>query len=1068
MKRPIQIVVMSLLMIVLGIKNGYGQHVVRGSVTDKETGETIVSATIAEMDENDRIVKGTITDIDGNYVLDVSDTGHRLQFSFIGYETQIEEIGNRTLINIELEPSTIGIEEVVIRGTGQTDVLTGQSVRDRTTATARVDMEDMQNVSNLSVDEALQGQVSGLDIMSGGAPGGGSSIVIRGLGSLANSRPLIVVNGIPQDINISSDFDFAGSDQQDIGQLLNIAPQDIKSIEVLKDAASTAVWGSRGADGVLLIETRRGTKGKTKFNYNYRATLTQQPPPIPMLNGDEYITLQLEQLQNANGLFTVPDELAYNPEYVDFYNYSANTDWIGEITRPGFNHDHYFKFSGGGDKTLFFASLNAVRQDGTTLNEAFKRLSTRINLDYNLSRNVRFSVNFDYTNSYRNGNYYNIRRMAYIKAPNMSIREHDENGNLTGEYFNPINSYQGSGTQYFNPVAIANLSKNDVLNNTFQNSFIINYRITDWLRFVETLSFQYSNVKNMGFLPYTAIGADWLDNRKNESRERNTNNSRIASRNQLIFTPVSTAVHTLSGSLMAEVSRRVSENSDVRTGNGPSVSLTDPSVGAPIKSISSNFADSRSFGVLGSLNYKYMDKYLVSVIARADASSSFGENNRWGIFPSFSVGWRFSNESWFSSWDFISNGMLRAGYGQAGREPSNPYDRFGLFVNANPNLYIENPAIVPSKIDLTNLKWQMLEAYNLGLELSFLNERLYLSADLYDKITNDILWRNYSIPSSSGFPRLAWFNGGKIRNYGWEASMRYNIVRRKDLSLIVNFNIARNINSFLEFPDNFNNLVGTSIGNGVYPRMAQVGQPVGSFYGFRYLGVYSTSEEAYSRNKEGENRLDANGDPIPMTYTNGYRFRGGDAIYEDINHDGVIDLADVVYLGDSNPKYSGGFGFNARYKQFSLSSQFLYRVGFDIVNEIALTTEGMLDRNNQSKAVLYRWRNEGDNYPGMIPRAYMNHPANNLGSDRYVEKGDFIRLNNITASYRLNNPSMLPGNLVDELELGINLRKLWTLTNYSGQDPEIPQSMQDPFWFGRDNGQTPSPRVYSVFLNVRF
>ncbi|HUX57337.1 MAG TPA: TonB-dependent receptor plug domain-containing protein [Bacteroidales bacterium] len=474
-------------------------------------------------------------------------------------------------------------------------------MRDRTTASAKVDMSQLRNVIGLSVDNALQGQVTGLDIMSTGAPGSGSSIIIRGIGSLGNSKPLIVIDGITQDIKIGSDFDLASSNQDDIGALLNIAPQDIKSIEVLKDATSTAVWGSKGADGVLLIETNRGSKGKTSFNYQYKLTIQKQPPPIPMLNGDEYITMQLEELHNASGIFVVPDEIAYNTDYIDFYNYSANTDWIKEITRPGINNDHYFKMSGGGEKTTFFTSLNYSKELGTTLNEGFKRLSTRINLDYTLSKNLRFSVNFNYTNSYKDANYVfkgaatsNIRAMAYLKAPNMSVFKHDQYGNRTNEYFNPINSYQGSGIQYFNPVGIANLSENDESSDILQNSFVFNYKMNKWINFTETISFQYSNVKKNLFLPYTAVGADWLDSRINSSQEGNSVNDRLSARSQLILTPIVNPTHSLITTLLYEISQNSGEWTQINGKNGPSLDIIDPAAGQPIASLSSGSSKLRA------------------------------------------------------------------------------------------------------------------------------------------------------------------------------------------------------------------------------------------------------------------------------------------------------------------------------------------------------------------------------------------------------------------------------------------------------------------------------------------
>jgi hypothetical protein len=303
----------------------------------------------------------------------------------------------------------------------------------------------------------------------------------------------------------------------------------------------------------------------------------------------------------------------------------------------------------------------------------------------------------------------------------------------------------------------------------------------------------------------------------------------MSSRTQLFFNFLVTPVHSLQGSIMTEIGQRQWEWSQVISSKGSSVVIIDPGVGAHVNRIQSNYSEIRNFGTLVNLFYKYRDKYLINANLRADASSSFGRNNRWGLFPSISAGWRFSNEKWLSSWDFLDEGMLRAGYGMAGNEPGNPYGRFGTFVNTSPSLYMLNSATIPSQTNLVNLKWQTVESYNLGLDLTLLNNRLYIQGEFYDKLTRDLLHSNYRIPTSSGFSILPYYNGGEIRNFGWEASMRYNVLRRTDLSVTMNFNIARNTNSFLKFPDNFQNVRGTSIGNGVYPTMAQVGQPVGSF-----------------------------------------------------------------------------------------------------------------------------------------------------------------------------------------------------------------------------------------------
>lgn len=1059
-------------------------QIVRGRVIDSENNEAIPGATVVELDPNDRVIKGTITDFNGNYAIKISSEDARLQYSFIGYKNIVESVSGRTTLDISLSSSAIALEDVVVVAQ-VVDPLTGINERDRATSAVRVDMTEIKNISVTSAADALQGQISGLDIVSGGAPGSGSSIVIRGLGSLGDSRPLIVVDGIAQDISQNNDFDFGSADVEDLGALVSIAPQDIKSIEVLKDAASTAVWGSQGADGVLMITTNRGSKGKTKFDYNYKLTLNQSPPPIPMLNGDEYAMLMIEEMHNAYGIFEMPPEIAYDPDFADFHNYSANTDWVDEVTQLGSTHEHFFKLSGGGDKTLYYVSLNSSNEVGTTVNEGFNRLTTRINLDYNLSKKIRFSVNFDYTNSYQDGNWrlqrvvvgnrwyqeLPVRRMAYMKAPNMSIWEHDHNGNLTGEYFTPLESFQGDGSFYFNPVAVADLSDWDVATNKFQNSFVLKWSINNMLSFQETVSYQYESKKLNLFLPYSAIGVDWLSGLVNNTGENNSFSRKISSRSMLVFIPIVNETHELSARLMAQVDQYTSAWDFLGTRNGPSVSITDPAIGSPISWNGSGSSETRALGTMLSVNYKLKDRYIFSGIVRADANSKFGANNRWGIFPSISGAWRFSKEPFLDGLSqYMSEGKLRISYGQSGKQPNNAYDRHGIFNIPWVNEYIESSIVVPTQVQLANLKWQTITSANAGIDLTLFKNRLFVTGELYNKITTDLLWNNYRIPSTSGFDVLKQFNGGKVQNWGWEAFARYYVIRRENLNVGINFNISRNRNTFLEFPENFNNIRGEVVANGVYPRQANIGQPIGSFYGFRYLGVYSTEEDTYARNDEGAIRVDSNGDPIPMTFANGTMFLAGDAKYEDVNKDGVIDINDAQYLGDSNPEFIGGFGANIDYHNFRASFQFMFRTGFDIVNEIAMDTEGMTGRNNQSKAVLHRWRREGqgagDEY--ILPRAYYLHPANNLGSDRFVEPGDFLRLNNVTFGYALRNNELTRRLNVEAVELSVNLRKVLTFTDYSGQDPEISQKMEDPFWFGTDNGLTPTPRIYSLIFNIRF
>ncbi len=1076
MKSGLKIIALTFLVLISIDLCAQDGIVLRGSVQDAETGELIIGVNVIEYDQDKRIITGTITDRNGNYVLNVTNPDAIIMFSFIGYKAQEIALEGQTSLNVLLSAESYELEEITVSAEANTDPLSNVAQRDVASSRVKIDMADSKHIGAVSAEEALAGKVTGLDVMSlSGDPGSGSSIVIRGLGSLGNARPLIVVDGIPQSVVISQDFDLGSADQEDIGDLVSIAPQDIKSIEVLKDAASGAVWGSKGADGVLLIETFRGSRGKTKFDYQGKYTWNKPPPPVPMLNGNEYVMMQLEEWHNAMGIYDVPPEIAFDPDYIDFYNYTENTDWLDAITRDGFINEQFFKLSGGGEKTRYYASLNSHNNKGTTINTSLKRVTTRVNLDYNVSRKIRFSVNFSYSNSNKEDNYQfrvqgqgrtNIREMAYQKAPNMSIWEYDFKGDLTGEYFNPVESYQGSGLQYFNPVAVGNLSQNDVIENRIANSFTLTYKIAPWLNFIQMVSMQYVGQKKNEFLPYNAVGSDWLNELNNFQLEQNNTTNEIITRSQLRFIPRLSENHTLSGMLMFETDQINYEWSELQGINGPSTDVRDPAANTPIKMIRSGTDQTHILGSLVNLNYKFKDKYITQLNFRADASSRFGSNNRWGMFPSASFAWRFSEEPWMTNLTFLTESKLRFSYGQAGKQPRRAYDRHAIFNTTDPSQYILRPIVVPLQVQLANLKWQTLTQANLGIDISLFN-RIDITAEVYSKKTEDLLWKNYKIPKSSGFTTLKQYNGGELLNEGWELDLSAVVIRRRETTLRLNFNISHNVNSFVAFPENFNNEVDLSIGNGQFPRRADLGEPVGSFYGFKYLGVWPSDADVVTTNENGEVLLDVNGDPVPLSYKGTYLFQGGDARYADINHDGQIDLQDVVYLGDSNPDFIGGFGGNFRWKDISVSTQWQYRLGYVVVNEVALNTEGMLNKNNQSKAVLHRWRAQGQDEPGMVPRAYLNHPANNLGSDRYVERGDYLRMVNLTVAYGL------PKNIcqkfrVRSLDVAVTMRRIFTFTYYTGQDPEISPNIEDPFWFGTDKALTPPPKAFTLSIALGF
>ena len=1053
--------------------------ILRGRVIDKNDKTTVIGANVVEYDKDNRVINGTITNVSGDFVLTMKDPSNVVRVSVIGYKPQDIKVEPNKSIMVELVSDDVAIGEVkVVAEARSAGGLTNIADRDKAGASVKIDLMDMQDAGITSAADALQGKISGLDIISAsGDPGSGSQLVIRGLSSMGNNQPLIVIDGVPQFRIERGSIDLSSADSEDISNLINIALQDIKSIEVLKDAASTAIYGSRGSDGVLLIETHKGRMGKVQFDYQYKNNYSIQPPSIPMLTGDEYIMLQLEEWHNSRGVFNIAPEIAYDRDYVDFYNYSANTDWLKEITQNGTSHDHYFSVSGGGEKTRYFTSFGYLNEGGTTINTGYSRFSTRINLDYFLSRNLLFQVKFNYTSSLTEknvelrGNYWkdrNIREMAYIKSPNMSIWEHDAYGNLTGEYFTPIQSYQGDGITYFNPVAVANLGRRDEDFSKLENTFLLQYRVNDWITLRETISFQYAGTKDKRFLPYNAIGADWLNWQINKAEEGNSLQQGIQTETQLAFSsPLKNSKHEVSGAFTWSTDQQSSEWMSLQSNKIPSTDIQDPAIDAAINWIGTGSSENRLISGTSNINYKYDDKYLLTTIIRTDAHSSFGANNRWGLFYGVQVGWRFTNESWFNTIPWLGESMFRYSYGVAGRQPGDVYARFATYESTSTGAYILDPAIAPTKLQLNNLRWETIASWNIGGEFSLFKDRFYLEGDIYKKVSTDLLFEKYDIPLTTGYNQLRYLNGGEMTNNGWELMADFKAFRNENWMVSLNLNVSQNINSFNKLPENFNTERSTSIGNGQYPLRVVEGEPIGSFFGFRYLGVYPGDEDVIAKDAEGNTLYDSEGKVIPMRYTDSYIFKGGDPIYQDINYDGKIDINDVVYIGDSNPSFIGGFGSNVKYKSWDFSMSFHYRLGFDIINGIALQTQAMNNRDNQSKAVLNRWRVQGQQEDGLLPRAYMNHPANNLGSDRYVEKGDYLRLNNIKIGYMLSN-EMCRKLGVRKANVAVSARKLFTWTGYTGQDPEIGQNASNPFWIGVDEARTPPPKIITFSIGVGF
>jgi len=1063
------------------------QVLVKGKVTDKQ-GNPVQRASVSVIDADNRIVNGTSTDIEGNFVIKNVNAKNRLTVTNIGFKTVTLPINSKTDFAIILEESQADLGEVVIvsRPTSSNG-LVSLSEKNVTTAVARINAKDLEEMQSASIDQALQGRLSGVDITaSSGDPGAAMNIRIRGVSSINSTGiPLIVLDGMPLETEIPSDFNFGTADEQGYAQLLNISPADIKDITVLKDAAATAVWGSRASNGVLVITTKRGVIGKPSVNYTFKGSASLVPRAIPLLNGDQYSTLIPEAFMNRTGTplnTTSVREFNYDPNDPYWYNnYSNNTNWVDAISQTGRLLDHTLSLTGGGEKAKYFASVGYFDQKGITIGTALKRYNTRINLDYNVSEKIKFFTSISYTHTDQDRSYLgssaasgeaSIRGMAYIKMPNMSVFEYDEMGNLTTNYFSPAANVQGQYSRIYNPVAMADKAKYKILGERVVPRFQVDYDILKRvLKATFDIQFDINNTKNTSFLPQIATGRPNTETVVNRAYDGDIDAFSVSTKTSLVYTPkLKNEKHNIISFANLFTNDYKVVYQEVMTSNTASSLLVDPSVpsrtqNSELRAVSGT-SQTRSVGGVISAQYGYDDRYLFNATIRGDGNSRFGPNYRYGLFPSFSFRWRVSGEKFMRNLKQIDELSFRASYGIAGEAPRYDYLFFNTY-NTYDYSYLNQAGVYPSRMELSNLKWQKLQGTNIGANLSMFKGRLRIDAEVYRNRTKDLFFDGLQIGSYTGFNNV-FQNVGTMDNQGWELAIWTQPIKKKDLTVGFDFNIAANENIIREISDLYPNSRGDVTKNGEYLRLLQVNNPFGSFYGYRYKGVYKDKESTVAIGANGKPIVGPNGQTIYMRFnypTTDYMFQPGDAMYEDINHDGNINYLDVVYLGNSNPKLSGGFGPSVTWKNLKISTFFNFRLGYEVVNGTKMNTSNMYYFDNQSTAVLRRWRNEGDVTD--IPRALINGGFNWLGSDRYVEDASFVRFRTITARYTF--PKKLLTKLkMKTLSAYLTAENLITFTKYLGQDPEVSFRGSDPFRVSYDYSMTPPAKTITLGIVAGF
>ena len=1076
---------------------------ISGTITSDAEGPLIM-VNVTERDPSNRIIEACVTDFEGNFSMVVKNTSNVLEISYVGYKTQRVEIGSRTVFNIKMvEDNMLETVDIVAEQrsrSGGLDILE----REMTHATQKISMDEMDGLSFASVDEALQGQIAGLDVVfNSGDVGSGTQMRLRGNSMLeGDATPLIVVDDNIFEVDEGT-FQFENATNESFAELLMINTEDIAEIEVLKDAASCAVWGSRGANGVIKIKTKRGKRGPTRVNFTYKFKDKWTPNGYNLLNGDDYTMLIKQALFNVNQVGVDIPELNYDQTFPEYQNFNNNTDWVDAVSKHGFRNEYNLNLSGGGEKATFRISGGYSNETGQVIGQNLNSFSSRLALDYYVSARIKVIADFAFSYTKQRRNTMDLLYNSLLMMPNQSIYEQDSLGNNTDAYYAMLkypspNQLQSSMQGRKNPVAVGDLAQYHTENYSINPQITFEYNLLGLednetqLKYRGMVNLNASTSSGSVFNPAALSTDDWTATEKNKSESNDSKSLGFTTRHQMIFTPyLGNSDHYMTMNAQFELSTS-SGNSQNSTAVGlPTGNISSPTIGAKLSGSGTSKWESRNISFVYDAHYSYKSKYSLRLAVRGEGNTAMGDDRKWAAFPSISARWNIIDEPWMD-WakPYLSMLSLRPGFGMDGHAPGRnvTFNSYSAYAYS----YLGMAGFQMDGIRLTDLRRSDKREWNVGSDFGFFDGLLTGAFNYYHGTTYDNIIANYRLPSTTGYSSLAYKNSGTVRNYGWELNMNLNNVKlAKDFSMSMYFNIGNNFNEILELEEAYleeKNGKYEQPANSKYLPRVQIGNPSGAIYGFRYKGVYRYSyknwekalaEEEAGRNgtcpivrdAEGNVVYEANGQPkkLVLFYNNEegkpyYEFKGGDAIYEDINHDGTINQLDIVYLGNSNPAAQGGFGLTFRYKKWSLRTSFTYRWDVDVVNSSRMAFENMSSFDNQSVAVNWRWRKEGD--VTEIPRAVNGGSSayNYLGSDRYVEDASYVRLSYVQLSYSFE-PAWLKKIGMKTLNLYASADNVAFWTKYTGLEPEVANGGEG---IAYDNTKTPRPRSYTLSLSLGF
>lgn len=988
------------------------QQTVKGIIKGPD-GLPVIAANISQKGTNN----ATITDWNGNFTLNVTGRQPVLVISYIGYVTTEVNVSGRAFVEVVLQEDVAALDEVVVVGYGT------MRKKDVTGAVSSVRSGEITKNATSNVMQAIAGKMSGVQVVqNSGTPGGDVSILIRGVGTINDASPLYVIDGVPVS-----------------GGMWYLNPNDVESIDVLKDASATAIYGSRGANGVVMVTTKQAQEGHTEINFDYSYGIQHSAKTYKMLDASQYAALHNEMRTNAG------PEYSLNPAFADPESLGAGTDWMDAIFRTAPMQKVNLSMLGGNQKISHATSLGYYTQDGIMKNSSYNRLSLQSNISSKLASNitVRANVNLSAENR-RTQPVSTVIQNAMRILPSIPI--YDDNG----EYAGPTGNAEWNGNA-LNPVAIINEQNYRMKGFRMLSNISLEWEIIKGLKFKTTGGAELGYDYNNSYIPKYKWG---MNESKNTMQTVTSAYEQLYLWDNTLNYDKAFGKHRINAMIGTSYQEYKKESVSAAGSGRASELTTELDNATKATDVGGNSYRWALMSYMARLHYSYDDRYLLTATFRADGSSKFGKDNRFGYFPSFAAAWNIGNEAFMQSVKPVSLLKLRAGYGQTGNQNIGAYafaDKLsvnGVYNFGSQRGFESNLVnlIYPYLLSNPSVKWESVEQYNVGLDIGFLQNRIVANLDFYVKNTRDMLTKK-PVPQTSGtsLEQADWppVNIGKVLNRGFEFTVNTkNFVG--EFKWETSLNMSFNHNEVVS-------IGGPEILNGV--SLIREGQPINSFYGYELGGIYQTLDEVFT-GPVMENRAPDKASHNPYKNTS-----PGDMWFVDVDGNGEINDLDRTVIGNPSPDCIFGFNNTFSYKNFDLSIFFQGALGNQVWNGVRASHESMNSTYNQLATTLERWTGEGSSYS--MPRAIYADPNNNSrASTRWLEDGAYAKLKNLTFGYTLPEKWIRKAKM-KALRLYVSLDNLCTITNYSGLDPEAGLS-------GLDYGVYPSARTYMFGVSVKF